>query len=147
MEQLLSSLERQGITKEAYLRIASKPEQQIVDDAKPDAEQALRREAVIAAVIEAEAIEPDEEELEQALEHSAEHENTTAAKLLARLRDAGRLDPLRRELAARSAVDLIAETAKPIPVEQAKARDKLWTPDKSEGPEKAGSGRLWTPGQ
>jgi hypothetical protein len=36
---------------------------------------------------------------------------------------------------------LIAE-ATPISVEQAKARDKLWTPEK----ETEGSGQLWTPG-
>jgi hypothetical protein len=34
--------------------------------------------------------------------------------------------------------------AKPISVEQAKARDKLWTPGKSGGEQ--GSGQLWTPG-
>ncbi|MGI8920212.1 MAG: trigger factor [Solirubrobacteraceae bacterium] len=146
-EQLVSSLERQGISKEAYLRISNKSEEEIVAEAKPDAELALRREAVIAATVEAEQIVPSEEELEEALAHSAEHEKTTPAKLLRQLRDGGRLEPLRRELAARQAVDLIAESAKPIPVEQAKARDKLWTPDKAESAEKGASGRLWTPGQ
>jgi hypothetical protein len=38
---------------------------------------------------------------------------------------------------------LVAE-AKPISVDQAKARQKLWTPGK-EGAE-SGSGQLWTPG-
>ena len=33
----------------------------------------------------------------------------------------------------RKAVDLLVESAKPIPVEQAAAREKLWTPDKEEG--------------
>ena len=43
----------------------------------------------------------------------------------------------------RKAVDLMVESAKPISVEQAKARDKLWTPEK-EGRER--SEQLWTPG-
>ena len=30
----------------------------------------------------------------------------------------------------RKAVDLLAEHAKPIPIEQQEARDKLWTPEK-----------------
>jgi hypothetical protein len=34
--------------------------------------------------------------------------------------------------------------AKPITVEQAKAREKLWTPEKSE--RQGGTGQLWTPG-
>ena len=35
-------------------------------------------------------------------------------------------------------------SAKPIPMEQAEVREKLWTPDKEERGEQAG---LWTPGQ
>ena len=37
--------------------------------------------------------------------------------------------------------------ATPISVEQAKARQKLWTPGKDDGESgPAGSGQLWTPG-
>jgi hypothetical protein len=50
---------------------------------------------------------------------------------------------LRDDIAMRKAVDLVTESAKPIPAEQAEARDKLWTPDK-EAEEK--SSKLWTPG-
>jgi hypothetical protein len=40
-------------------------------------------------------------------------------------------------------VDVVLDGAKAIPVEQAKARDKLWTP----GAEKEeAAGELWTPG-
>jgi trigger factor len=127
-EQLGSTLARQGISKEAYLKISGKTEEDLVEDAKPDADRALRREAVLAAVVEAEGIEPTEEELVEALAHSAEHEQTTPQKLLARLRDAGRLDPLKRDLAARRAVDVVTESAKPISPGRAEAREKLWTP-------------------
>ncbi|MDQ4040246.1 MAG: trigger factor, partial [Actinomycetota bacterium] len=127
-EQLGSTLARQGISKDAYLRISGKTDEQMVEDARPDAEQALRREAVLAAVVEAEGIEPSEDELLAALEHSAQHEDTTPEKLLARLREAGRLETLRRDLAARRAVDFLAEHAKPITPGQAEAREKLWTP-------------------
>jgi hypothetical protein len=34
--------------------------------------------------------------------------------------------------------------AKPISVEQAQAREKLWTPGKEQG--ERGPGQLWTPG-
>ena len=44
----------------------------------------------------------------------------------------------------RKAVDLLVESAKPIPVEQAEARDKLWTPDKEK--EEGGTAQIWTPG-
>ena len=41
--------------------------------------------------------------------------------------------------------DLLAAEATPISVEQAKARDKLWTPEKEAASEDAPA-RLWTPG-
>jgi trigger factor len=141
--QMIHSLSHQGISEEAYLRIAGKDHDQMVDEAKPDAERALRREAVLSAVVEAEGIEPSDEDLEEALEPSAEREKTTPAKLLERLRSAGRDTTLSRDVAARRALDLIAEEAKPISVEQAKARDKLWTPEREQ---EKGSGQLWTPG-
>ena len=62
-DQMLHSLAHQGITREAYLRIAGREEAEIVEQSKPDAEQALRREAVLAAIIDAEGIEPTEEEV------------------------------------------------------------------------------------
>ena len=39
----------------------------------------------------------------------------------------------------RKAVDLIVEHAKPIPVEQAEAREELWTPEKEDGEEPEGA--------
>ena len=47
-------------------------------------------------------------------------------------------------MASGQAVELLVDAAKPISVEQAKAREKLWTPER-EGAEQ-GSGQLWTPG-
>jgi ribosomal protein S12 methylthiotransferase len=64
----------------------------MLEEAKPDAEQSLRREAVIAAIVEKEGINPGDDDLEQALEHSAEHEGITPAELLEKLR--GRIDDL-----------------------------------------------------
>src|SRR5919201_3997720 len=143
-ERMLHSLSHQGISKDAYLRIAGRDENEILAEAKPDAEQALRREAVIAAVIEAEGIEPSDGDVLDALQSTAAREGTTPEKLRARLEKAGRLDDLREDLAQRAAIDLLAGEATPISVEQAKARDKLWTPGKE--PAEGRSSRLWTPG-
>jgi trigger factor len=147
-ERLATTLARQRISKEAYLRISDKTEEQIVEEARPDAERALRREAVLAAIVEAEGIEASEDQLLEALAHSAEHENTTPQKLLERLQAAGRLDELRQDLAARKAVELLAETATPIAAERAKAREKLWKPGEDQAAEAGGEapGKLWTPG-
>ena len=68
---MLHSLAHQGISREAYLRIAGRDEDEIVEQSKPDAEQALRREAVLAAIVEAEGIEPTDEEVLEAVEEAA----------------------------------------------------------------------------
>jgi trigger factor len=146
-ERMLHSLAHRGISREAYLQIIGRGEPEILSEMEPDAEQALRREAVITAVVAAEGISPSEDELLQALVPSAEREGVEPAKLLADLRAAGRLDEVREDLAARKAIDLIAAAATPIPVAQAQAREQLWTPEKAPAtPEQAGApARLWTP--
>jgi trigger factor len=145
-ERMLHSLSHQGIGKDAYLQIAGKTEDELLAEARPDAEQALRREAVIAAVIDKEGIEPSDGDVLDALQASATREDTSPEKLRARLEQAGRIDELKADLAQRLAVDWLVEHAKPISVGQAQARSKLWTPEKDEEGEGAG-GRLWTPGQ
>jgi trigger factor len=142
-DQMLHSLSHQGISREAYLRISGRDENEIVEQGKPDAEQALRREAVLAAIVEAEGIEPGDDEILEAVEQAAGEgpQRTSPKKLLERLKSSGQLDQLKQDLAQRKALDLVAESAKPITVEQAEARDKLWTP----GAEEGSGGRLWTP--
>jgi trigger factor len=143
-ERMIHSLGHQGISRENYLQIAGKSEEDILAEARPDAEQALRREAVIAAIVAAEDIQPSDGDVLDVLQSSAAREGTTPEKLRDRLDKAGRLDEIREDLAQRQAIDLITENARALTVEQARARDKLWTPDKEypAGIEKP----IWTPG-
>jgi trigger factor len=147
-DSMLHSLSHQGISRDAYLRIAGRSEDEIVEQSKPDAEQALRREAVLAAIIDAESIESDDDELLEAVEQAAGDGpgRTSPKKLLERLKSSGQIESLKRDLAQRKAIDLVAEAAKPISIEQAQARDKLWTPGDSERAKSASTGQIWTPG-
>jgi trigger factor len=144
-ERVERQIAAQGLDPAAYLRMQGKTREQIIEESKPDAEQELKREAVLAAVADAEGIEVTEEEMIEALEHTAEHERTTPEKLLERLRKTGRDSLVREDLRIRKAIDLIAESAKPIPLAQAEARERLWTPEKERPREAEGAG-LWTPG-
>jgi trigger factor len=142
-ERVERSLQARGIAPETYLRMQNRSREDLIAEARPEAEQALKREAVLAAVAAEEGVEVTDEELVESLRHTAEeHEGTTPEKLLERLRSQGRDALLREELRLRKAADVVAESAKPIPMEQAEAREKLWTPEKERGPE----GGLWTPG-
>ena len=142
LSDTLSALARQGISKEIYLQIAGKDEETLAHEAEPEAERALRREAVLAAVVEAEGIEPSDEEVREALEPAAQRAGASAEQVFDRLRKEDRLERVRGDVAARQALELLVAAAKPISVEQAKAREKLWTP----GHEEAPAGQLWTPG-
>ena len=146
-DQMLHSLSHQGISRDTYLRLAGRGEEEIVEQSKPDAEQALRREAVLAAIIEAEGIEPTDDEVFEAVSQAAGDGpgSTSPKKLLERLKSSGRLDTLKQDLAQRKALDVVADSAKPISIEQAQARDRLWTPGDSERGTPASSGQLWTP--
>lgn len=174
LTRMLHALGHQGITKDAYLKISGKSERELLEDSMPEAELALRREAVLAAIIKAEQIEPTEQQLLDALESAAEREQMSRQKLLERLRKAGRADTLAKEVAAEQAIDLVVGEAKPIAIEEARKRaekgakaaektaaeakkktpaarkkpakpkDELWTPDKES--EEAGiDKKLWTP--
>jgi len=114
LDRMLHQLNHQGISPQAYLQITGKTEEELVEESKPDAERALRREAVLAAVIEAEQIEPTEEQLLDALEETATREQTSRQKLLDRLKQAGRVDMLAKEVAAEQAIDLVVTTAVPV---------------------------------
>jgi trigger factor len=149
-ERIERQLAARGIDPQAYAKMQGKDRHDLIDDAEEDAERALRREAVLAAVAEAEDIDPTDEDLLEAI-GPGEGENSPQV-LLDRLGETGRDALLRDEVRMRKAADAIAEGVKPIPMERVGAREQIWTPEKGEdeGPSKtepeSKPGELWTPG-
>src|SRR5215212_5257578 len=142
-------LRAQGLDPARYLQMTGKDAHDLIDEAEPEAERALKREAVLAAVVETEGLEVTDDELLESLRAATQGPGRPATsekklqKSLERAKQEGRDEPLREDIAMRKAVDLMVESAQPISVEQAKARDKLWTPEKDE--EEAPK-EIWTPG-
>ena len=127
--QMEHRLRRSGIDPAQYLAISGKTEEEMLKEAEPDAEKSLRREAVLAAVVEAEKIEPTDDELLEALREATPGvDDDKLREALAELEKDGRLAVLREDVAMRKAVDLIADNAKPIEPSLAEARGKIWTP-------------------
>jgi trigger factor len=152
-DRIERSLAARGVDPAAYARMQGKTREELVTDAEDDARRALRREATLTAVADAEGIEVSDDELVEALGPGEGKESPE--KLLARLRESGRDSLLRDEVRLRKAADVVVERAKPIPLEQAAAREAIWTPEKAEqeqaeaeGESQASqkSGELWTPG-
>ncbi len=129
-ERVQRALAERGVTAEIYLQATGRSEGEILADSAPEAERALRREAVLTAVVAAEGIAPTEEEVLEAVRPTAEREDLSPQAVVERLRESGRLEDVRERLAAERAVDAIAAAARPLPLDQARAREALWTPEK-----------------
>ena len=149
-ESTARRLRAQGIDPQRYLELTGKTEEGLVEEAEDDARRSLARESVLAAVVEAEGIGVSDEEVVTALRDASagagpgrEPSEKELRKSLERAKQEGRDEPLREDIAMRKAVDLLVEQATPISVDQAKARDKLWTPEKERDEQ---SKQLWTPG-
>lgn len=160
VQQTFTALARQGLSKEAYLSMSGKSEEELAHEAEPDAAAGLRREAVLVAIVEAEQIAPSEEELLESLKPAAEKggDDVTPETVLEGLRSTGRLERLREDVATNQALALlIAETkpialeqptlieaAEPVGLEQATAPE-LWTPESGGEGAQGGSEKIWTP--
>ena len=141
-ERIERQLAERGMDPAAYLQMQGKTREAVVEESKPEAAQELKREAVLVAIADQEQVEVSEEEMLEALEHTAEHERVSPEQLLDRLRESGRDSLVRDDVRVRKTIDLIAAAAKPIPLQQAEAREQIWTPEKEPGEK----GSLWTPG-
>jgi trigger factor len=144
-ERTERALRAQGIDPETYFKTSGKSREQVIDETKNDAARQLWRESVLEAVADAEGLEATDDDLLEALGPVAEREGTKPEKVLERLVANGRDLPIRREIRLRKAIDAMVESATAIDIDSAKAREKLWTPEKQRKEE--GSPQLWTPGQ
>ena len=149
LDRFLHDLSHRGVDPEDFMRVQEGGRAAMLAAMSEDAERSLKREATLAAVAEAEAIEVSDDDLLEAL-GPGEGKNDPR-KLLARLRETGRDEVLRQEIRLRKAADLVVESAKPIPVAQAAAREAIWTPgdepaERGEPAREGEPGKLWTPG-
>lgn len=139
---LVRSLERRGISAEAYLQLSNRSPQEIQADIEEEARRSLAREIVLEAAADELGVEVSDEEVDELIREQADP-SEEPDELIAQIRAAGRYEALRADLRLRHALDRLSADVKRIPVELARARDKLWTPEK-EKPETPT--KLWTPG-
>jgi trigger factor len=118
-------------------------EEQVVSRLRAEAEQALKRELVLDAVAEKLGLEVSDDEIETLVREQAEEGGEDPEQVLSSVRESSVFEELRGDLRLRKALDEVVNGVKRIPVELARAREKLWTPEK----EKAGAKmNIWTPG-
>ncbi len=112
----IANLSSQGIDRDTYLRIVGKTEEELASEGEEEAARTLRREAVLAAVVEAEAIKPTDDDVLESLAGTAERGQTTPAALLEHLRSSDQLERAREDVAAELALKLLVDSAKPQPL-------------------------------
>jgi len=140
------SLARRGITPEAYFAATGASETALIAQLHGEATLSVARELALEALAErAGVVVSDDDVKEMIREQAAEAEEggTDVEELIEEIWAHGQQEALREDLRLRAALDRLVADVKPISVEQAEAREKLWTPDKEKGAKET---KLWTPG-
>jgi len=140
---LVRSLERRGISVETYLAATGMTQEQVIARMRAEADQSLRRELVLEAVAGQAGIDVSDEEVEQLIREQAQEAEEDPGEAVSHMHEHGAFEQLRGDLRLKKALDEVVAGAKRIPVELARAREKLWTPGKEKGPVET---KLWTPG-
>jgi trigger factor len=140
--ELRRSLERRGISVEAYLQLTGTSPEEILTRLREQAGRSVARELVLEAVADRLEVSVADEELEAFVREQAELGGEDPEQLLASLRERGGEERIRDDLRLRAALDRVAAEVKRVPASLAAAREAIWTPDKeSDKPET----KLWTP--
>ena len=142
-ERIPQALERRGIAPETYLQLTGRTAEELTRSMQMEAALSVARELALEAVADKVGIEISDDEVKQLVREQAESAGEDADKVIEDLWHHGRHEDLREDLRLRAALDRVAAEVKPIPIEQAEAREAIWTPDK-EKPEQ--ETKLWTPG-
>jgi trigger factor len=143
LSAMLRSLERRGLDAETYLRVTGQTADQLRETLRGEARRAIARELVLEAVADKLEIEVSDDEVKELVREQAEAAEEDPEAVIQELWESGRHERLRADLRLKKALDRIVEDVTPIPVELARARESIWTPEK-EKPEQPT--KLWTPG-
>jgi trigger factor len=137
------SLERRGISADAYFQLSGQTADQLVERMGAEAALSVARELVLEAVADKLGLEVSDQEIEELIREQAGLQGDDADEAVKQVFADGRQEVLRGDLRLRKALDRVAADAKRVPVEVARARDEIWTPDKETPPTDT---KLWTPG-
>jgi trigger factor len=145
LNSLARSVERRGLSLDAYLAVSGRTPDQLVETLRAEAARSVARELVLEALAEQAGIAVPDSEVDELVREQIDDNNGDEdfEATVAQLRETGSYERLREDLRLRAALDRLAGDVKRIPVELAEARESIWTPEK-EKPET--SAKLWTPG-
>jgi trigger factor len=140
---LVRSVESRGVSFDAYLQLTGASAEQVVERMREQAVKSVARELVLEAVADRLGLEVSDDEIANIVREQAAAGGDDPEETLQSVVESGAAERLREDIRMRNALDRVASEVKPIPVELARAREQLWTPEKEKTPAET---KLWTPG-
>ncbi|CAM3107282.1 trigger factor [Lactobacillus bombicola] len=121
MNQYLGNMQRQGINPETYYKLTGTTEEQLRSQFSKDAEERVKTNLVLEAIVEKEAIKASKEEIDNEIKELAKEYNMDEKTVRNTLTD----DMLSHDINIRKAIDLVTDNAKQV------AKSKINDDDKS----------------
>src|ERR687887_329313 len=143
LNAFVRSLERRGVSPDAYLQLTGQTGEQLVEQMRAEAQLSVGRELVLEAVADKLGLDVSDAEIEELVREQAEAHGDDADEAIKQVFESGGAETLRGDLRLRKALDRIASDVQRVPAEVARARESIWTPDKESSPTET---KLWTPG-
>jgi trigger factor len=140
---LARSLERRGMSLEGFLQVTGQQPAELVERMRENARHSVARELVLETLADELGIQISDDEIRDYIRAQAEAAGEEADAIIEEAFRGGRQETLREDLRLRAALDRLAAEVKRIPLAQAQAREKIWTPEKEKP---APAAKLWTPG-
>jgi trigger factor len=106
------SLSQQGLSFEAYIEYTGKKEEELREDYKEQAKEAVKSDLVLEAIAKVENIEVADQDVDEVIEKMAVMYKQEAATMKQYLLAQGSLDSIRESILLDKAVDLLVENAK-----------------------------------
>ena len=143
LNAMARSLERRGVSVETYLAVSNQSPQDLQERLLAEANRAVARELVLGAVADKLGLEVTDDEVRALIRGQVEAAGEEEVdELVEQIFNGPARESLRDDLRLRAALDRVVAEVKRIPADLARAREKLWTPEKEKAP---GDTKLWTP--
>ena len=110
LQEVEQNLQRQGLNFEVYQQFTGKSKDDIKEDIKPQAEERVKLNAILAAIIEEEKLAVSDEELETELKTIAEYDQKELDEVKKIFE--GNMSRIENDLLTRKAVDLVKDNLK-----------------------------------
>jgi trigger factor len=139
LREMDEAMGRRGTSLDTYLQITGTSAEQLVARLHEEAKRSVAGELLLEAAADQLGIEVSDEEIDAAIRERFEEPE----RVIEQLRAGGAYEHERQSIRMARALDRIAAEVQRIPLEQAEAREAIWTPDKEKPKTET---KLWTPG-